>query len=406
MHVSFRNRLTFFFILLVILPVLAVAFVGILIVRDSEEGKTDAGLAQAQVAAEGLYRELRDRSQKVVETVSKDEELAIAVRDGDRAALQNRLEDLAQRGGAVRVRLTLEGQEPIDAGGGEAVAPEVRQIVDADGNVAGEISLSVSTAEEYADLLARVTGLEVLLTQGGRLVDGTIETESARGLPLRGEADVDGRGLSRHGLPDARLRRRHAARPRAGAQGRARRRRLGQRRLHRPHPARVPRLRAGLRAHRRALAAVADRPPADGRAQHRQGRLLDRGADRGQRRVRRAGQGVQLDGAPARDAARGAPARARAAPGDRAARRRVARQGPGSRRAAGDRRADGGRRRRRRVRPGRHAPRRQRHAVGGRARRQRLLLHGGRAGRRGGGAGGRRGGRDADLRAPTRSRAR
>ena len=194
MHVSFRNRLTFFFILLVILPVLAVAFVGILIVRDSEEGKTDAGLAQAQVAAEGLYRELRDRSQKVVETVSKDEELAIAVRDGDRAVLQNRLEDLAQRGGAVRVRLTLEGQEPIDAGGGQAVAPEVRQIVDADGNVAGEISLSVSTAEEYADLLARVTGLEVLLTQGGRLVDGTIETESARGLPLRGEADVAGEG--------------------------------------------------------------------------------------------------------------------------------------------------------------------------------------------------------------------
>jgi diguanylate cyclase (GGDEF)-like protein len=192
MHVSFRNRLTFFFILLVILPVLAVAFVGILIVRDSEEGKTDAGLAQAQVAAEGLYKELRARAQKVVQTVAKDEELAIAVRDGDRAALQNRLEDLAQRGGAVRVRLTLEGQEPIEAGGGEAVAPAVSRIVDADGRAAGRMSLSVSTAEDYADLLGRVTGLEVLLTQGDRIVDGTIETRSARDLPLRGEADVEG----------------------------------------------------------------------------------------------------------------------------------------------------------------------------------------------------------------------
>jgi diguanylate cyclase (GGDEF)-like protein len=192
MHVSFRNRLTFFFILLVILPVLAVAFVGILIVRDSEEGKTDAGLAQAQVAAEGLYKELRARAQKVVQTVAKDEELAIAVRDGDRAALQNRLEDLAQRGGAVRVRLTLEGQEPIEAGGGEAVAPAVSRIVDADGRAAGRMSLSVSTAEDYADLLGRVTGLEVLLTQGDRIVNGTIETRSARDLPLRGEADVEG----------------------------------------------------------------------------------------------------------------------------------------------------------------------------------------------------------------------
>jgi diguanylate cyclase (GGDEF)-like protein len=191
--VSFRNRLTFFFILLVILPVLAVAFVGILIVRDSEEGKTDAGLAQAQVAAEGLYRELRGRAQVVLQTVTKDEELAIAVRDRNRAALQNRLEDLAQRGGAVRIRLTLEGQEPLEAGGGEAVAPAVSRIVDADGHAAGRMRLSVSTAGDYADLLARVTGLEVLLTKGNGVIDGTIETGSAADLQMRGEAEVDGK---------------------------------------------------------------------------------------------------------------------------------------------------------------------------------------------------------------------
>jgi diguanylate cyclase (GGDEF)-like protein len=192
MHVSFRNRLTFFFILLVILPVLAVAFVGILIVRDSEEGKADAGLAQAQIAAEGVYKELRARSQKVVQTVAMDEELAVAVRDRDRVALQNRLEDLAQRGGAVRVRLRLKGQEPVEAGGGEAVAPAVSRIVDSAGNAAGTMSLSVSTAEDYSQLLGRVTGLEVLLTEGNRIVDGTIETDTARGLPLRGKAEVEG----------------------------------------------------------------------------------------------------------------------------------------------------------------------------------------------------------------------
>ena len=189
---SFRNRLTFFFILLVILPVLAVAFVGILIVRDSEEGKTDAGLSQAQVAAEGMYRELRGRARTVVRTVAEDEELAVAVRDRDRAALQDRLEDLARRGGAVRVRLTLDGEDPVEAGGGEAVAPAFSRIVDAAGRAAGRMSLSVSTAEDYAELLARVTGLEVLLTNGDRIVDGTIETDTARGLPLRGEAEVEG----------------------------------------------------------------------------------------------------------------------------------------------------------------------------------------------------------------------
>ncbi len=188
---SFRNRLTFFFILLVILPVLAVAFVGILIVRDSEEEKTATRLEQAQTAAEGVYRDLRSRAQTVVMTVADDQELAAAVRDGDRAALQDRLENLAERGGADRVRLTLAGREPIDAGGGEAVAPAVGEISD-DGGRAGRMSLSVSTAGEYANLLAQVTGLNVLLTEGDRVLAGDIETGSARGLPLRGETEVEG----------------------------------------------------------------------------------------------------------------------------------------------------------------------------------------------------------------------
>ena len=192
---SFRNRLTFFFVLLVILPVLAVALVGILIVRDSETEKTDAGLAQAQLAAEGLYRESRGRAQTVAQTVAKDDALAAAVRDKDRTALQNRLEDLAQRGGAVRVALTLDGQQPIEAtdgGDGVAVAPARSRILDADGRLAGQMNLSVSTADDYANLLARVTGLDVLLTQGDRILSGTLESDSARGLPLRGETTVEG----------------------------------------------------------------------------------------------------------------------------------------------------------------------------------------------------------------------
>ena len=189
---SFRNRLTFFFILLVILPVLAVALVGILIVRDSEQGKTDAGLEQAQTAAEGLYRESRDRSERVAKTVEMDRELAVAVRDGDRAAVKERLEDLARRGGAQRVRLTLDGKEAVEAGGGDAVAPAVSRVLDAGGRPAGEMSLSVTSAQDYANLLARVTGFKVMLTQGDRIVASTFETPSARGLPLQGKVDLGG----------------------------------------------------------------------------------------------------------------------------------------------------------------------------------------------------------------------
>lgn len=189
---SFRNRLTFFFILLVILPVLAVASVGILIVRDSEEGKNDAALAQAQLAAEGLYSDARDRAAVVAQTVSTDDELAIAVRDDDRAAQQRRLEELAKRGGAERVRLTLRGEEPVETGSGEAVAPSRSRIVDASGRSAGMMDLSVTTARAYADLLAKVTGLDVVLTQNGRAIAGTVEGSVDQMLPMSGETELDG----------------------------------------------------------------------------------------------------------------------------------------------------------------------------------------------------------------------
>ncbi len=217
MHLSFRNRLTFFFILLVILPVLAVASVGILIVRNSEEGKNNDALEQAQRAAEGLYNDAEERAVVVARTVQLDDELAVAVRDGDRAAQQARLEALARRGGAQLVRLTLDGQEPVEAGpGNEVVAPARSRVLDADGRRAGMLSLSVTSASAYANLLARVTGQEVVLTQDGELVASTIEGVSGRGpAPERRDRDRR-RRVPRHGLQGARVRRgRDDRRPRA-----------------------------------------------------------------------------------------------------------------------------------------------------------------------------------------------
>jgi diguanylate cyclase (GGDEF)-like protein len=191
--VSFRNRLTFFFVLLVIVPVLAVAFVGILIVRDSEEKTTDNTLTQAQTAARGVYDDAEQRARTVSETVQNDEELAIAIRDRDRAALQRRLGDLARRGGAVRVMLKVPGQATINVGSGDAVAFADSRVIDADGDDAAQMRLSVTTSEDYADLVANVTGLDVVVTKGDTAVASTLgETESAAGLPLEGEAEVGG----------------------------------------------------------------------------------------------------------------------------------------------------------------------------------------------------------------------
>jgi len=192
MHVSFRNRLTFFFILLVILPVLAVALVGVRLVRDAEDSRVDPGIVQANRAAQGLYEESRQRAEVVAGALGEEPAVAAAVRDRDRGALERRLEEMVAREDAVRVRLTLDGQQPIEVGGGDAVAPAVGPVVAADGEAAGRLALSVTSAEGFASLLARVTGLDILLTQGDRTLAGTVGADTAAELPLQGDAEVDG----------------------------------------------------------------------------------------------------------------------------------------------------------------------------------------------------------------------
>jgi len=192
MHLSFRNRLAFFFVLLVILPVLAVALVGVRIVRDSEEQRADPGLAQSERAARGLYEASRERAEVVARTIGEDPALAAAVRDDDRVALQERLEELRAREGAVRVRLTVNGEEPIEAGTGAAVAPAVSRLVDPDGESTGRMVVSVTSADAFANLLSRVTEHDILISQGDETLAATGAAELSPGLPARGSVDVGG----------------------------------------------------------------------------------------------------------------------------------------------------------------------------------------------------------------------
>ena len=53
---SFRARLIWFFVIIVIVPMVAVSVVLLRVMSDSEEGRSDAKLAQAQTTAGGLYR--------------------------------------------------------------------------------------------------------------------------------------------------------------------------------------------------------------------------------------------------------------------------------------------------------------------------------------------------------------
>ena len=57
--VSFRTRLRLFFVLIVIVPMVAVTFIVFRLIGESENGQADARVAARQEAAIGLYYDAR-----------------------------------------------------------------------------------------------------------------------------------------------------------------------------------------------------------------------------------------------------------------------------------------------------------------------------------------------------------
>src|SRR4051794_30505873 len=163
---SFRNRLTVFFIVLVILPMIVVAAVGFVLASHSDQSKTDARLSEAQRSASGLFREKQDEAENAARAIAQDKRLAQAIQDGGRGPIQARLDELARANGIRRGVMALERAGRFETGRGDALAPARTRLLDARGAGAGALTLSAVGAEEYAQLVKRVTGVEVVVSAG------------------------------------------------------------------------------------------------------------------------------------------------------------------------------------------------------------------------------------------------
>src|SRR4051795_547889 len=96
-RVSFRSRLLLFFMIIVIVPMVAVALVLFSITEDSETGKADAQIAQGLRAAFAIYDADRGDARTALAVVAGDRALATALSRGDRAAVAARIDAIARR---------------------------------------------------------------------------------------------------------------------------------------------------------------------------------------------------------------------------------------------------------------------------------------------------------------------
>jgi diguanylate cyclase (GGDEF)-like protein len=171
---SFRNRLTLFFVLIVIVPMLSLTVVLFSLISDNENGKQDAGVAARQRAAINLYRVERDGAAAALVKVGRDRVLAGALRSGDAAVATRRATQLLTRLSLKRIVISRGSRPFVDVGSTTATFPATRPLTDTDGTLIGTLSVSRSGPRAYAQAVKDVTGLGVVITRRGEVLANTL----------------------------------------------------------------------------------------------------------------------------------------------------------------------------------------------------------------------------------------
>jgi diguanylate cyclase (GGDEF)-like protein len=187
--VSFRSRLRLFFALIVIVPMTALAIVVFLLTERSETGKVDAGIAAGVRTAFGAHGEAADSAAPALREVASDGELRAALRS-DRG-ISDRMRELVRGSGdvvAIELR-SPRGHVVARAGSPRGVA-HTGAPLSFDGRRVGVLFVSGTDAADLLTRVSRLTGLELGVFRGGRLLAATVEGVGPR-------AELGGRGEPR-----------------------------------------------------------------------------------------------------------------------------------------------------------------------------------------------------------------
>jgi diguanylate cyclase (GGDEF)-like protein len=183
---SFRTRLTSFFVLIVVVPMLAVGFLVFRLITDSEQGKAQARANGLASAAVGVYRSASAAGSADARTIAR----ALSSGAGSRASavVHARISSLAAAAGLARVVVSV-GQRTVAAvGDPTAVAPGLAVV----GSQKMTIAASELTAAQYVGELS-APGAVMIVRQGGRVLASTLAPGTRAPASASGNAvDVGG----------------------------------------------------------------------------------------------------------------------------------------------------------------------------------------------------------------------
>jgi HAMP domain-containing protein len=186
--VNFRARLRLFFVLLVIVPMIALAVVLFTLTARSETGKADAGIAAGTRTAFSLYEERAAAAGPAVREVAADPRLTAALASG--TGIKQRLGQLI--GGpsdivAIELRSSQQGRLIARAGSPTGMAYKAAPLVTGTQR-RGTLFVSLTDAPDFVARVRRLTGYHVGIFRNGRLFAATVSDLGPRSrLGDRGE---------------------------------------------------------------------------------------------------------------------------------------------------------------------------------------------------------------------------
>jgi diguanylate cyclase (GGDEF)-like protein len=198
---SFGRRLALFFVLIVLVPLLALVGVLVIVSEDSRQGKADARLASGLETALALYDEQVLAARPAAERLAGELELGDGLRSGDTRQLDHFVTSAARgpRVAGVRV-LGPAGTTEAASGSPDAVAFAKLDLADG-GAQRGALLVSVTTADRYAAELKRLTGRDLVVSRSGTPLAATVEPPATDLDPGQtGDIQVSGREYRAHAL--------------------------------------------------------------------------------------------------------------------------------------------------------------------------------------------------------------
>ncbi|HKG38140.1 MAG TPA: diguanylate cyclase [Conexibacter sp.] len=198
---SFRTRLTLFFVLIVVVPMIALGVVVARIVSESQHAKATAQNRASAAAALADFQRLSGDGASHARALARDPALAAALRTPFAADDRARVKALATQRGLARVRLIgADGRVLADIGDPGAIARgsvRVRPAADPGDTPDSPITIEASTltADRFART-ASVHGVRTVVRRDGALLASTLPpsftTAAAADLPDHGTVTLGG----------------------------------------------------------------------------------------------------------------------------------------------------------------------------------------------------------------------